>query len=80
MYTCKNCDRENIEYEYIYPDDSKAYLCDECAINEGFCTGCGWMMAGSEMDENSGFSGLCYDCVQEMREELGEFDEDDYGY
>lgn len=61
-----------------YPDGIHTIeCCAACAGQDGFCVGCGFYMAGSEADEHSGVSGLCYECVQELRQELGEYKDHD---
>lgn len=65
---------------YNLPDGTQVDLTDEEATKLGFCPGCGYIVAGNEHDDRylSEF-GLCYECVDEMRIELGEYDEpDDY--
>jgi hypothetical protein len=73
---CGICRAEKDLGEYTYPGNrSVMVLCPTCAQNAGFCVGCGAFMAGSERDEHSGMIGLCYECVRELRDELGERDE-----
>lgn len=64
---------------YTYPDDSLTKpLTDKQAIQAGFCPGCGWFVAGHEADDRSIREfGLCYECVEEIKIETGEYDEPD---
>lgn len=66
---------------YTYPDGmTTPGMTDHEAIQAGFCPGCGYFIGGSEHDDMSVREfGLCYECVEELRIELGEFDEID-GY
>lgn len=65
---------------YTYPDGKTTPgMTDREARDSGFCPGCGYFVAGSENDEISiAVYGLCYECVEELREETGEYD--DYYY
>lgn len=57
--------------EYTYPDgETTAWLTLAEASAEGFCLGCGWMMAGSEADMMSGMKDYCYECVEEFKDAL----------
>jgi len=84
MSTCQECNKRTETDEYsLYAgihNNGDLYntftLCEDCAESMGFCRGCGWMMAGSEADENSGLKGYCHACAEGFREELGEYDHD----
>jgi hypothetical protein len=56
--------------------DGIEWLCDEHAKREGFCLGCHYFCAGRESYDFSEIEGFCYDCVQEMKYEFGEYDDD----
>jgi len=49
-------------------------ICENKDELAGFCMVCG-AIAGSEADEHSMMIGVCYDCVLELKEEIGERDE-----
>jgi len=78
MSTCENC-LKTFECDfYSYPGQKvEMLLCPDCASRLGFCISCGFFMAGNELDEHSGLPGMCYECVQDMKAELGEGDYDD---
>lgn len=65
---------------YYYPDGTEAgFLCDQCAVDEGFCPGCGYFVLGSEWDDSSlGRHGICMECLDELRIEMGEYDDTHY--
>lgn len=76
---CNGCgDQDKVE-TWRYPDGTKDALCAECASDAGFCLGCGHFMAGVESFDTNPL-GICYDCMQELREETDEFIEDDDGF
>jgi len=81
MATCSNCKQESETIEsYQFPDDTDAgNLCTTCAAQNGFCIICGSFCAGTEDYDFSPITGICGQCVEELRYENGEFDEpDDY--
>lgn len=57
--------------------DGIEWLCDEHAIEAGFCLGCHYFCAGMESYDFSPIKGYCGDCVEELRYEAGEYDGDD---
>lgn len=72
IYTAYNSDTNQ---------EDRLTLCTEHAVELGFCAGCGYMVAGIEEHIFSMASlGLCAECMDELRAEMGEFDEDDYHY
>jgi len=76
MAICQNCHTIQICDFYVYPfETEETLLCSECAANLGFCICCQQFMAGNELDEHSGLPGVCYECMQVLKDELGEFDE-----
>jgi hypothetical protein len=57
----------------------KYEYCHEHCEPEGFCPGCGHFWAGTEyFDFNLGRSGMCQDCTDTYKYELGEYDDDYY--
>jgi len=85
---CEHCHKRETDEEqfplYTYPVevDGKiltTFLCDNCAAEEGFCPCCGYFVLGSSDDYTLSGHGLCAECLEELRIELGEYDEqDDY--
>lgn len=65
---------------YTYPDGTTTPgMTDDEATDAGFCPGCSYFVAGSEADDLTLYEfGLCYECVEEIRIETGEYDEDGY--
>jgi hypothetical protein len=70
MKFCHECKSKKDIFEYEYPDESTEPLCIECAAKAGFCIGCHNFCAGIESFDFSSIKGLCYDCVQELENEL----------
>lgn len=62
---------------YTYPDGTTTPgMTNDEARDAGFCPGCGYFVAGSEIDDaNIHYWGLCYECLEEIRIETGEYDE-----
>lgn len=79
---CTNCNAAGVEiHEIYYPDENKQeFVCITCAGELGFCIGCGYFMAGSEFDENSGIPHVCADCVSQAKDEDDDFFEWDYEF
>jgi hypothetical protein len=74
---------DDVRQIYHYPDGTATNpLTIEEARKAGFCPGCGWFVAGSEYEDQSLHNfGLCTECVDEIRDETGEYDsefDDDY--
>lgn len=52
---------------YYYPDGIEAgFLCEHCAIQAGFCPGCGKYVAGNWDFAYIQESGLCGVCMREL--------------
>ncbi|MBN3948411.1 MAG: hypothetical protein HWQ38_18930 [Nostoc sp. NMS7] len=70
---CFYSDNETDEPDYRY--------CVEHAPKEGFCYGCGQFWAGVERFDFAttwgGIQGLCENCDEQVRNELGENDDDE---
>ena len=83
-YTCQSdgCTKP-AEYEFEYPrwgeddDGSTELLCYDHAKESGFCLGCGHFSAGTEDFDFSEIEGYCGQCVEELRYESGEYDDED---
>lgn len=66
------------DHYYFFPDDTEAgYLCDDCARDLGFCPVCCYFVLGSNEDRTLGYHGCCTECLEELKIELGEYDNDD---
>lgn len=65
-----------------YPSDgSTTKLCPDCMENSGFCLRCGNYSAGIESFDFSDMPGYCSYCRDEIKSDLGEYDDDEYdGY
>lgn len=77
---CEVCKTEHEDAKhYITPDSVIHYLCDDHAIDIGFCPACGWLVAGNEWDDiHIDSYGMCSGCFRELQDEQD--DEDDYDY
>jgi len=69
---------ENTEgkQEYTYPDGTSAGLTWEQASKEGFCPMCRYFVLGSGDDDTMGQHGVCFECLEELKYETGEYDDD----
>jgi len=77
---CKH-EAETYTYPYIHNEpEFSEWLCAEHAADRGFCYGCGYFCAGIEDYDFSPIEGLCGNCVDEFRYELGEYDDDYESY
>jgi len=66
------------DHFYLFPDDTEAgFLCDDCAREWGFCPVCGYFVLGSNEDRTLYGHGCCSECLEELKIELGEYDDDD---
>lgn len=54
------------------------YYCDKHAADFGFCISCGAFCAGFEHYDFSPIEGYCGNCVEHLRAEMGEYDDDEY--
>jgi len=69
----------------FYPDNHTEipdeYYCSEHSFEHGYCFGCGQFWSGVERFDFAttygGILGLCENCDDEFRTDLGEFDEED---
>lgn len=61
-----------------YPIDAPdTKLCPDCMENSGFCLRCGHFCAGQSSFDFSEIPGYCSDCVDEIKSDFGEYDEDE---
>lgn len=72
------------EYESVYhrdPDMKEAimieHLCPDHAYDAGYCTLCGEFWGGIESFDFENPSHLCEHCIQQVRDEQGDYDDDD---
>ncbi len=76
--TTPGCDKDAEVVGCVYPDDTLAGdFCAEHATAAGFCSGCGHFAAGVESFDFSPVAGLCAECLDDLRGELGEYDDGD---
>lgn len=75
---CTSLDVNEYEHPSGGEGDNPAveYLCDRHAQEFGYCLGCRLFQAGFESYDFSEVPGYCYECVQEMKIEAGEYDDD----
>lgn len=60
-------------YHYLDGTPTEPLTADE-AIKAGFCPGCGWFVAGVERDDIALHNfGICDECLDELRSEMGEY-------
>ncbi|MBD2499843.1 hypothetical protein [Anabaena azotica] len=80
-----DCKSTNVT-ECFYPTESgreeKAYYCTDHTPLHGFCRLCGQFWTGVEYFEfailHDGMGGVCENCEAELREDLDDYEEDDY--
>ena len=68
------CSKEAPEYPYINqwadnPEDDKVWLCDDHAVEAGFCLSCHYFCAGMESYDFSPVKGYCHECLSEIADE-----------
>lgn len=62
-----------------YDEEPDEYYCSKHAFQHGFCRSCGVFWAGVEsFDFGSG--GLCEHCLDQIRADTGEYDEEEREY
>lgn len=60
--------------EYTYPDDTSAGLLSwEEASEKGFCPMCGYFVLGGSEDHTLHRFGVCSECLDDLKAELGEY-------
>lgn len=75
QYICK-CGADDAQL-YTTPDGNHLDLCDECAVNAGFCPACREIVAGNEWHDRAlSQYGICDECLDQLREETGEYDDE----
>jgi hypothetical protein len=80
MFYCEHdgCAEEGQEY-LIQSDGANKTLCfcDTHASEFGFCPGCGYFVMGAEEhDRPLAQYGLCAECLDDVRADSGEFEDD----
>jgi len=82
MAICEKCGKRDkkgmmkVIQKFKYPEPvekTSIYLCDECAVREGFCPCCTGFVLGSYDDSTLESHGVCTECLKELRYELGEY-------
>lgn len=77
---CTSTDTNLFSYPTLEDQEPlREWLCDDHAVESGFCFGCGFFAAGTEDYDFSPIKGLCGECVDQFREDAGEYDDDDEG-
>ena len=74
---CEDCGAAGIRYE---EDETEGYYyCWAHAKAHGFCPSCGNMVGGIEREDFIYMPkyGMCSNCVEDIKYELGEFDDQD---
>jgi hypothetical protein len=74
---CQSTETAEYHNQWAEGDDAIEWLCDEHAIESGFCLGCHYFCAGMDSYDFSPIKGYCAECVEEIRYENGEYDDDD---
>lgn len=75
---CTSIETAKYHNQWAEGDDEFEWLCDDHAIADGYCLGCRWFCAGTESYDFSPIKGYCHDCVEEIRYDAGEYDDDFY--
>jgi hypothetical protein len=85
--SCTSIEAREYHWLVVEPGESDVvWYCDDHAAEAGFCLWCGHFGAGSEEYDFSRHKGYHRDCFEEMRYDVGDFDEeedwydDPYGY
>lgn len=77
------CTKEGIPCLLQWWDETpEEYFCSKHAFKHGYCPGCGVFWAGVESFD-FGSSGLCEQCLDQIRADTGYYDEEDdfdFGY
>jgi hypothetical protein len=77
----KGCNStDTIKCRLLDPDTNDDYIyyyyCSEHCHKNGFCWYCGEFWGGIELFDFSK-TGLCCNCIDEVKQDLGEYDEDE---
>lgn len=61
-------------YHWLPDGTEVGYLCEQCAIEQGFCLGCGYFIGGieAEMYYIQKY-GVCSNCCHEIDADSGEY-------
>jgi hypothetical protein len=81
MAICERCGKRDKKvmmkvvqkFKYEPVEKTSIHLCDECAVREGFCPCCGCFVLGLDDDYTLESHGICAECLEELRYELGEY-------
>lgn len=66
---CEECgEQQHPVATFNYHDEQAYTLCAACATRLGFCLGCGWFGRGEASFDNSGVTGYCADCINDVLE------------
>lgn len=76
---CDDCGKRTDGLMTCYLDDEKTKLCPDCIENSGYCLGCGQFWAGVTSFDFSPMKGYCEYCVDQIKSDFGEYDQDDTG-
>lgn len=74
---CQNEAMECVLYDYDEDKEISSWYCTEHAHKNGFCWYCGHFWAGCEQFDFDP-SGLCPNCKWEVKNDLGEYDDEEY--
>lgn len=76
--SCATCKTSKEVRVFSYPDAEYGTinLCWEHAPTSGFCPMCGYFVLGSPDDRTLGRNGVCVECLEELKIEAGEYDEE----
>lgn len=74
---CNTNDETVLEVQY--PSESETHhYCGTHLRQNGFCYMCGYFSAGIESYDFSPVTGLCAECLDEIKYETGEYDDVDW--
>lgn len=74
---CPSLGAEMYQWPGEVDGSTTIWLCDEHAVEYGFCLWCGHFGAGCDDYDFSPVKGYHRDCYDELRYELGEVEDDD---
>jgi len=79
MLKCEHIEDPRHDKYYFWLDDTEAgFLCYECAVENGFCPMCGYFVLGGPDDYTLSKHGICAQCLEELKIETGEYDDETY--